>query len=68
MDMLRAIFAQIFGQNSVWFWTMFQAVVVAITLYLIYRQVRIGRYSNMLDTLARLDEKWRSEVMPEGAA
>lgn len=63
MDMLRAISAQIFGQNSVWFWAMFQAVVVAITLYLIYRQVRIGRYSNMLDTLARLDEKWLSKVM-----
>ena len=63
METLRAIFAQIFGQNSAWFWTMLQAIVVAITLYLIYRQLRVGRYSNMLDTLARLDEKWFSEVM-----
>lgn len=51
------------GPDSAWFWTMVQAFAVTITLYLIYRQLRVTRYSNMLDTLSRLDASWGSETM-----
>ena len=53
----------IWGPNSSWFWTMVQAIVVAVSLFFIYRQVKYQRYTNMLVSLNSLREKWDSELM-----
>ncbi len=52
-----------FGQESSWFWSMCQFIVIAITLVMIYLQVRIQRKSSMLNTLHKCDEKWNSDVL-----
>ena len=53
----------IWGQNSEWFWTMVQAIVVGLTLYFIYKQIKIQRASNMLATLNALTVRWESDSM-----
>ena len=58
--MVDSILKNVFGDGSVWFWGMAQAIIVGATGFLIYRQIRLARYANMLDTLDRLDSKWRS--------
>jgi hypothetical protein len=46
------------GSGSVWFWSMIQAIVVAVSLYLIYRQLRAQRLANTLTTLKAMDSRW----------
>ncbi len=53
----------IFGQGSEWFWIMVQSIVVVVTLLFIYRQVRLSRYGNMLDTMLKFRTFWRSDTM-----
>lgn len=62
-DILESIAGTLFGSESQWFWTMVQAVVVGITLMLIYGQVRIQRHANALVALQKLDERWGSSKM-----
>ena len=52
-----------FGAGSEWFWGMTQAIVVAVTLGIIAYQVRLQRFAQMTDVLARLDAKWNSDFM-----
>jgi hypothetical protein len=52
-----------FDAGSEWFWGMTQAIVVAVTLGIIAYQVRLQRFAQMTDVLARLDEKWNSDFM-----
>jgi hypothetical protein len=46
-----------------WFWEMAQFFAIAISLGLIYRQIRLQRQANLLQTLASLDERWNSQEM-----
>ena len=52
-----------FGEDSSWFWSMCQFIVISITLYLIYKQVRIQLKSNMLQTLHKCDDKWSGDTI-----
>jgi len=52
-----AILCKIIGEQSGWFWTMVQAIVVAISLPLIYRQLRAQRLANSLTALKAIDER-----------
>ena len=51
------------GPNSEWLWAMLQFVVVAISLFFIYRQIRIQSHANMLTALFALAKKWDSSLM-----
>lgn len=49
------------GPDSEWFWAMLQFLVVAISLYFIYKQLRIQSHANMLTALFELAAKWDSD-------
>jgi hypothetical protein len=58
------------GAGSEWFWAFGQFVVVAITLYLIQRQVRlqtkqteIEAKSHVVEAVCTIQERWNSEIM-----
>ena len=44
---------------------MAQFLAVAISLYFIYRQIRIQTHSNMLSTFAELERRWNGSAMLE---
>jgi hypothetical protein len=52
-----------FSKGASWFWSMAQFFAIAISLVFIYRQVRVQRQSNMLQTLVSLDNRWHSQEM-----
>ncbi len=52
-----------FSREASWFWSMAQFFAIAISLVLIYRQVRVQRQSNLLHTLVSLDNRWNSPEM-----
>lgn len=49
------------GPGSEWFWSMLQFVIVAITLYAIYRQVRLQASAAAIQQMDALVKEWRSE-------
>jgi hypothetical protein len=51
------------GPGSEWFWAAFQGVVVAVTLWALFRQVRLQTAQKMRDDVAALDAEWDSERM-----
>lgn len=51
------------GPGSEWFWSMLQFVIVVITLYAIYRQVRLQASSSAIEQVAALERDWSSEAM-----
>lgn len=51
----------IVGEKSQWFWGMVQFFAVAISLTLIYRQIKLHRQGNLLQAIAGIDQKWGSE-------
>jgi hypothetical protein len=51
------------GPGSEWFWSMLQFVIVAITLYAIYRQVRLQASSSAIEQVAALEHDWTAEAM-----
>lgn len=51
------------GTGSEWLWSMLQFVVVAITLYAIYRQVRLQASAAAIQQMNTLVDEWRSESM-----
>lgn len=53
----------LFSPNGEWAWVMIQAVVVSATLLLILRQLTLQRNSHVVNTIASLDEAWKSEIM-----
>jgi hypothetical protein len=51
------------GPGSEWFWSAVSAVVVAITLIAIYRQVRMQRSSAAIAQMDTITSEWSSERM-----
>ena len=51
------------GEGSAWFWVMVQSAAILITLGFIYWQVRLSRYSNMLQTILKFRDIWSSDSM-----
>lgn len=47
------------------FWAMASFFAVAISLSLIYRQIRLQRQANLLHTLGEMDKRWNSNEMLE---
>lgn len=50
----------VIGSGSEWFWSMLQFVIVAITLYAIYRQVRLQASAGAIDQATALQRDWHS--------
>lgn len=53
------------GPGSEWLWAALQFVVVAISLYGIYQQIKIQSHANMLNAMFALADKWESPRMIE---
>jgi hypothetical protein len=52
-----------FCEGASWFWSMAQFFVIGISLVLIYRQIRLQRQANMLQTLGSVDNRWNAQEM-----
>ena len=50
------------GPGSEWFWTMLQFVVVAGTLFGLYRQLRLQSNKDAIEQLGAFDHEWRDEL------
>jgi hypothetical protein len=50
------------GSGSEWFWSMLQFVIVAITLYAIYRQIRLQASTAAIEQIDRIVKDWVSEA------
>lgn len=55
--------SSITGETSQWFWSMAQTLIILGSLIFIYRQVRVQRFSNMLQTLSSLRENWNNDTI-----
>jgi hypothetical protein len=51
------------GPGSEWFWTAFQGIVLALSLWGILRQVRIQTAQKLRQDVADFDAQWQSERM-----
>jgi len=63
MEEWRWLTGNVLGPQSEWLWVMCQFFAIAISLSLIYRQMRIQHRANMLHTLSALDQRWNSQDM-----
>src|SRR4030095_8881593 len=46
----------LFGNGSEWFWRFLQFVIVTITIFFIYRELRISAATHLLNSLTSLNE------------
>jgi hypothetical protein len=51
------------GPGSEWFWTAMSGVVLAVTFYAIYRQLRLQASANALAQMDAIDREWATEAM-----
>ena len=51
------------GPGSEWLWSFGQFVVVAVTLWFIYKQIKIQTASHVVQSVCALQERWHSEFM-----
>jgi len=51
------------GPGSEWFWTAISGLVLAITFFAIYRQLRLQRDSAAIEQVAEMERLWTSERM-----
>lgn len=51
------------GPGSEWFWTAISGLVLAITFFAIYRQLRLQRDSAAIEQVAEMERVWTSERM-----
>jgi hypothetical protein len=49
------------GPGSEWFWTAISGLVLAVTFFMIYRQLSIARSANAFEQLNRIVSDWASE-------
>ena len=61
MNLINTNGLVIFGVGSEWFWSMAQFVVVLVTLFGIYRQLRIARSANAFEQMNNIANEWGSE-------
>jgi hypothetical protein len=53
----------LFGNGSEWFWSFMQFAIIAVTLSLIYRELRTSDATHLLGSLTSLNERWTSSDM-----
>lgn len=51
------------GPGSEWFWSAVSAIVVAVTLVAIYRQLRLQRNAAAIEQIESITREWKSERM-----
>lgn len=51
------------GTGSEWFWAMLQFVIVTLTLWLIYRQIRVQTSSHVISSLQSIRDRWNQPVL-----
>ncbi len=61
MDKVIYWFSYLMSPEASSFWAMMQFLVVVISLFFIYRQIKLHRYSNMLNMISAIDGRWNSE-------
>ena len=52
-----------FGPGSEWLWALLQVLVIGVTLFFVYGQLRAIRMANALSELRKLAERWESRNM-----
>ncbi|MEO6208200.1 MAG: hypothetical protein ABIP77_09635 [Candidatus Limnocylindrales bacterium] len=63
MNLINLDGLALIGPGSEWFWSMLQFVIVAITLYAIYRQLRLQASAGAIEQMAALERDWNSEPL-----
>ncbi len=63
MNLINLNGLALIGPGSEWFWSMLQFVIVAITLYAIFRQVRLQASAAAIEQVEALYREWNSERM-----
>jgi hypothetical protein len=65
MECMNPILTQtlFWGTGSEWFWAFLQFLAVAITLFLIYWQIRLQTASHVVQSLSTIHTRWNSESM-----
>ena len=58
-----SILKSLIGNDSQWFWTMAQALIVLVSLVAIYQQIKLQTYSNWLQQLTNMRNVWESGRM-----
>jgi hypothetical protein len=53
----------LFGNGSEWFWSFMQFVIIAVTITLIYGELRLSAATHLLGSLTSLNERWTSHDM-----
>ncbi len=53
----------LFSPNGEWFWIMCQFFTVAISLFLILRQLRFQRDAHLINSMDILNRRWNSKLM-----
>ena len=49
------------GPGSEWFWTALSGIVLAVTFFAIYRQLRLQRSQGAIEQIAAFTREWNSE-------
>ena len=62
-EVAQVMQSHFWGIGSEWFWAFGQFVVVAITLFFIYKQVKIQTASHVVQSVCTIQERWHSEAM-----
>src|ERR1043165_4608515 len=57
----QTVLHNLIGNDSQWFWTMAQALVVFISLWFIGKQIRLQGLNNSLGSLEAFRGEWQSE-------
>ncbi len=63
MNLINLNGLALIGPGSEWFWSALQFVIVAITLYAIYRQVRLQASQAAIEQIQALGREWETERM-----
>lgn len=63
MELINTQGMAFIGPGSEWFWTAISGLVLAITFFAIYRQLRLQRDSAAIEQVAEMERVWASERM-----
>jgi hypothetical protein len=63
INLIISFFSKAIGENAQCFWLMAQTLIIFGSLIFIYRQVKIQRFTNMLNMLNSMRENWTGNNM-----
>lgn len=63
MNLINLNGLALIGPGSEWFWSMLQFVIVALTLYAIYRQLRLQASASAIEQATALQRDWHASEL-----